>query len=85
MPMLVLQELRVSVSRACDLVLTAGVDTTGVPGTMKARSMRTHAAREGEPVDGSLRWESHGATALAGVAYLTELAGVEAERSVDRE
>ena len=83
MPMLVLQEVRVSVSRACDLVLTAGVDTTGVPGTMKGRSIRTRGT-EREPVDGSLRWESHGATALAGVAYLTELAGVEAERSVDQ-
>ena len=82
MPTLVLQELRVSVSRACDVVLTAGVDTTGVPGTMKARSTRTRGS-ERQPVDGSLRWESHGAIGLAGVAYVTELDGVEAERSVD--
>ena len=41
MPMLVLQEVRVSVSRACDVVLTAGVDTKGIPGTLKARSTRT--------------------------------------------
>jgi protein-glucosylgalactosylhydroxylysine glucosidase len=82
MPTLVLQELRVSVSRACHVVLTAGVETTGVPGTMKARSTRTRGS-EGEPVDGSLGWESHGGVGLAGIAYVTELAGVEAERAVD--
>ena len=82
MPMLVLQEVRVSVSRACDVVLTAGVDTSGVPGTMKARSTRTRGT-EKQPVDGSLRWESHGGVALAGVAYVTEFAGAEADRSVD--
>jgi trehalose/maltose hydrolase-like predicted phosphorylase len=82
MPMLVLQEVLVSVSRACDVVLTAGVDTTGVPGSLKTRSTRTRGT-EGEPVDGSLCWESHGAVAHAGVAYITELSGVEAERYVD--
>jgi hypothetical protein len=82
MPMLVLQEVRVSVSRACDVVLTAGVDTKGVPGTLKTRSTRTRGTEQ-QPVDGSLRWESHGAVGLAGVAYVTELGGVEAGRSVD--
>ena len=82
MPTLVLQELRVSVSRACDVVLTAGVETRGVPGTMKTRSTRTRGS-EGQPVDGSLSWESTGAVSLAGVAYVTEFGGVEAERSVD--
>ncbi len=80
--MLVLQEVRVSVSRACDVVLTAGVDTSGVPGTLKARSTRTRGTEQ-QPVDGSLRWESHGGVGLAGVAYVTEFAGAEAERSVD--
>jgi hypothetical protein len=82
MPMLVLQEVRVSVSRACDVVLTAGVDTSGVPGTMKARSTRTRGTEQ-QPVDGSLRWESHGGVRLAGVAYVTEFAGAEADRSFD--
>jgi len=82
MPMLVLQEVRVSVSRACDVVLTAGVDTAGIPGTLKARSTRTRGT-ERRPVDGSLRWESHGAVGVAGVAYVTELGGVEAEGTVD--
>ena len=81
--MLVLQEVYVSVSRACDVVLTAGVDTTGVPGTMNARTIRTPGT-EREPVDGSLRWESQGAVSVAGVAYVTEFAGVEAERSLDK-
>jgi trehalose/maltose hydrolase-like predicted phosphorylase len=82
MPMLVLQEVRLSASRACDVVLIAGVDTTAVPGKLKARSTRARGT-ERQPVDGSLRWESHGAIGLAGVAYVTELGGVEAERSVD--
>jgi len=82
MPMLVLQELRVSVSRACDVVLTAGVDTTGIPGTLKARSTRARGTDK-RPVDGSLRWESNGAVGLAGIAYVTDFGGAEAERSVE--
>ena len=82
MPTLVLQEVRVSVSRACDAVLTAGVDPSGVPGTMKARSTRTRGTEQ-QPVDGSLRWQSHGAVGVAGVAYVTEFVGSEAGRSVD--
>ena len=38
---------------------------------------------EQQPVDGSLRWESHGAVGLAGVAYVTEFSGAEVERCVD--
>lgn len=82
MPMLVLQEVGVSVSRACDVVLIGGVDTEGIAGTLKARSTRTRGTEQ-EPVDGSLRWEGHGSIGLAGVAYVTELESVEAERSVD--
>jgi trehalose/maltose hydrolase-like predicted phosphorylase len=82
MPTLVLQEVRVSVSRACDAVVTAGVDTSGVPGTMKARSTRTRGTEQ-QPVDGSLRWQSHGAIGVAGVAYVTEFSAAEADYSVD--
>jgi hypothetical protein len=82
MPTLVLQEVRVSVSRACDVVMTAGVDTSGVPGTMKARSTRTRGTEQ-QPVDGSLRWQSHGAVGVAGVAYVTEFSAAEADYSVD--
>ena len=82
LPMLVLQEVRVSLSRACDVVFSAGVDTTGVPGTLKARSIRARGTEQ-EPIDGSLCWESPGGRSLAGVAYVTELDGAEAERSVD--
>jgi protein-glucosylgalactosylhydroxylysine glucosidase len=77
MPMLALQELVVTVDRACDVVLCAGVDHRGVPGTMVERHIRTQGSSH-HPVDGSLRWESNGALASCGAAYVTELRGADA-------
>jgi len=83
LPTLVLQQVHVSVDRACDVVLSGGVDHANVPGTMKARDTSVRGSDE-DPVDGSMLWESNGALGLAGVAYVTDFEGVEAERSVDQ-
>jgi trehalose/maltose hydrolase-like predicted phosphorylase len=82
MPTLVLQEVVVRVDRACDLVLSAGVDHGRIPGTLLIRNTRTRGS-DGTPVDGSLRWESHGALTTCGAAYVTELSGAEASPEVE--
>jgi trehalose/maltose hydrolase-like predicted phosphorylase len=82
MPTLVLQETTVSVDRACDLVLAAGVDHTGRPGSLVARHTRTRGSHE-DPVDGSLLLESNGALGRCGAAYISELVGAEATPKYD--
>jgi trehalose/maltose hydrolase-like predicted phosphorylase len=83
LPTLALQETVVSVDRACDLVLAAGVDDRGVPGTMLRRRTGDDSTIAGQ-VDGSLAWRSHGDLGTAGAAYCTEFLGPEPERSFDR-
>jgi trehalose/maltose hydrolase-like predicted phosphorylase len=83
-PTICMQEVRVSVDRACDLVLKAGIDPTGVPGRMLARRTHSQAPKE-VTSDGSLRWESNGGIAECGAAYATELVGTEAGRSFDED
>jgi len=83
LPTVVLQETVVSVDRACDLVLAAGVDERGVPGTMLRRRTGDGSTIV-EQVDGSLAWRSHGDLGVAGAAYCTEFLGAEPERSFDR-
>jgi trehalose/maltose hydrolase-like predicted phosphorylase len=82
MPTLVLQEVTVSVDRACDFALSSGVEPRGIPGRQVDRSTRTRGSNE-NPVDGSIQWRSHGDRASCGVAYITDLAGAEAEPTVN--
>ena len=84
LPTLVLQQVHVSVDRACDVVVSAGVDQANVPGTLKARDTSVRGSDE-DPVDGSMLWESNGGLGLAGVAYVTGFDGAEAERSLDHD
>lgn len=83
-PMLVLQEVVVSVDRACDLVLAGGVDPHGVPGGWGGRDTQ---AVDGswEGVDGSLLWKSHGDIGSCGAAYVTALEGAEVTPQYDEE
>src|SRR4051794_6351143 len=82
LPTLVLQEVRVTVDRACDVVLSAKVDHNGVPGRFRERDTRTRGST-GDTAEGSLVWESHGGVAACGVAYWSELQGAEAEATQD--
>jgi len=84
MPSLILQQVHVSVDRACDVLLSGGVDPSNVPGTLKGRQTRVRGSEE-NPVDGSMLWESNEALSLAGVAYVTEFDGADAERSLDQD
>jgi hypothetical protein len=82
LPTLALQEVRVTVDRACDLALTAAVDHTAVPGRFAERDTRSRGFT-GETAEGSLVWESHGGIARCGVAYSSELLGADAEAEQD--
>jgi trehalose/maltose hydrolase-like predicted phosphorylase len=78
-PTLVVQEIAVTVSAACDLKLQAFLDINAIPGRMRARTLETPGG--GDDIDGSLSWESEGGLSHCGLALVTELAGDdEAER-----
>lgn len=80
-PALVLQEIAVRVSAACDLTLQATVDTTRLRGAVVRRWTGTPG--EAEPVnDGSLLWETDGGLSRCGVALDTELVGAETDAEV---
>jgi trehalose/maltose hydrolase-like predicted phosphorylase len=74
-PSIAAQEVSIRVDRACDVTLSAAVDPVELPGRWATRD-REPAKR----VDGSMRWESHGALSTCGAAYSTELLGVSATR-----
>ncbi|WEK45957.1 MAG: hypothetical protein P0Y56_13100 [Candidatus Andeanibacterium colombiense] len=75
---LVLQEITVQVSKACDVELRASVDTADLRGRVRRRLVDTPG--ETEPVcDGSLLWETEGGLTCCGIALDTELAGAQAE------
>jgi len=77
-PALVVQEIAVTTDQACDLKLQGLIDTTGIHGRLEARALKTPGG--GQDFDGSLQWESEGGFSRCGVALVTQLSGVEAER-----
>ena len=80
-PALVLQEVTVRTSRACELELRAIVETARSRGLVERRLTGTPG--EDEPVcDGSLLWETDGGLSRCGYALDSELLGGEAERDV---
>jgi hypothetical protein len=80
-PALVLQEVSVRASRACELTVTAMVSAAGIPGRVERRSVGIRSA-DGDLGEGTLRFEPPGALSASGVALSTELLGdAEAERS----
>ena len=70
-PTIVCQEIRLETDRACDVVLSAGLEVTGLNGLIG----RVHKDSPGKdaPVDGSIRWECPGGMSTCGFAYMTEL------------
>jgi hypothetical protein len=73
-PTLVVQEIAVTASNACDLKLQALIDPAGILGRQKARGMKTPGGGEGD-FDFSLLWESEGRFSTCGLALVTELRG----------
>ena len=78
-PALVVQEIAVMTSAACDLKFQAFPDVNTIPGRMRAHALQTPGG--GDDIDGSLLWESEGGLSRCGLALVTELIGDdEAER-----
>jgi len=79
-PTLVLQEIGIEVDAACELIVSAGIDPSGVPGRWLERE--TSAPGTDEPIlDGALLWETHGGLSQCGAAYWSHFDGSEARRS----
>ena len=79
-PSLAAIEITVSVDRAADVAVSAGVDPSGVPGYGDDHAQpQDQGPNEG--VDGRLRWHSGGDLATLGIAYTTAFAG---DRSAER-
>jgi trehalose/maltose hydrolase-like predicted phosphorylase len=78
---LVLQETKVTPDKACDLSLRAIVDTARIRGRLAER--RTQTPGEDPPAcDGSVLWQTEGAVSECGIAYATELGGLNADRDI---
>lgn len=83
-PTIVMQEIRVTVDRAADLILTVGIDPTGVPGRGDYPE-NTHGKKSGNEPDGLLTWTTNGEVSTCGLAYATEFAGtMDVERSTTK-
>jgi len=78
-PSLVLQEVSVTPSRACELTLTALVSTAGVPGRVERRVVGIDSP-DGELADGLLRFEPVGGISSSGVTLWTEVVGDDATK-----
>jgi trehalose/maltose hydrolase-like predicted phosphorylase len=76
-PSLVCQEIALEVSGASDVELTASVDAGSIAGQLL--KARRDTPGEDAACDGWLLWESLGRRGTCGVAYVTELAGAEAD------
>jgi protein-glucosylgalactosylhydroxylysine glucosidase len=82
-PTLAVQRVDLRVDRACDIILSARVDPTGVPGRLLARHTAGHGPNDSD-THGALHWESAGGVGSCGLAYWTELRGAEAECTHDQ-
>jgi trehalose/maltose hydrolase-like predicted phosphorylase len=84
LPTIVQQEIRITVDRPADVVVSLGLDPTGVEGRGDYPERPSGRRTETEP-DGVILWHSHGEIATCGLAYRTELLGAsDARRSSTR-
>ena len=79
-PTIVLQELRVSVDRACELAIAIGIDVADVPGKGEYLDRPSGKDTADRP-EGMLVWSSNGDAGQCGIAYRSEIVGTtDAER-----
>ena len=77
LPTAVLQSIVVRVDHACQLKVSAGLDQTGVPGTLLARV--AHRVDDADSVaHGSVLWETSGGLSRCGAAYVASFEGATA-------
>jgi hypothetical protein len=83
LPTLVVHELRVSVDAECRLVLSGGLNPTGISGRWVSRRTATPGT-DTPVVDGLMEWATSGDLATCGAAYSTTFAGAaRVRRQVD--
>ena len=73
-PTLVCQEVSFIADGACDLLVRATVDASGIAGRALSH-MRDTPGEEQPCCDGALLWESPGGLCIVGLAYMSELIG----------
>jgi len=74
LPTIALQEIRVTVDRAADVILSVGIHPSGVDGQGSYRD-RPSGKPSSEAPEGMIVWESNGAMSQCGVAYRSEFLG----------
>jgi trehalose/maltose hydrolase-like predicted phosphorylase len=74
LPTVVAHEVRVEVDAECDLVLSGGLNPTGISGRWLARRTQTPGS-DTPVVDGLMEWETSGGLSSCGAAYVTRLEG----------
>ena len=85
LPTVVLQEIRVTVDRAADVIVSVGLDPTGVEGFGEYPDRPAGKVTPDQP-EGLLVWHSHGDIGACGLAYRSELLGTaDAEKATTRE
>ena len=84
LPTIALQEIRVTVDRAADLILSVGLDPTGVEGFGEYPERPSGKETPDKP-EGMVTWHSHGDVSTCGLAYRSELLGAsDANQSTTR-
>lgn len=74
MPTIALQEVRVTVDRTADVIVSVGLDPTGVPGRGDAVEHPSGKVTP-DPPEGMLVWHSHGGVSRCGMAYRSTFLG----------
>src|SRR5689334_1341567 len=74
LPTIALQEIRITVDRAADLIVSVGLDPTGVEGFGEYVERPSGKVTPDVP-EGLLVWHSHGDVSTCGLAYRSEFLG----------
>lgn len=82
-PTIVCQEISLETDKACDVVLSAGIEMAGRAG-QALRSDKDSPGGE-MPINGTVRWQAPGGMSTCGLAYVTALVGArKGERSLSQ-
>jgi trehalose/maltose hydrolase-like predicted phosphorylase len=84
LPTIAMQELRITLNRPADVIVTIGVDPTGIDGYGEYPARTSGKPSDDEP-EGLLVWHSHGDVAACGLAYRSQLLGAEATQAQTRQ
>jgi protein-glucosylgalactosylhydroxylysine glucosidase len=83
LPTIALQELRITLDRPADVIVSVGIDPTGIDGRGEYPE-RTSGKPSGDEPDGLLVWHSHGDVSSCGLAYRSAFLGADAKRAQTR-